>query len=382
MKITKFSKTVGLTTFHGTNAENIPNIIEKGLLAKSPIGAPHAAKAIYLTNNIETAARYCRDFEKPVILEIYISSPKRVNKLIQDPLDMDESLYENYDNEPFFMEDINYLERLINKIFDINSYLCPIDFPNEIEGFRNFDLYGVIKDFAKSKNLDLNKIKKKIKELLPPQDLDYLRINESGFISLLPSVYDTFHQMYYRKDLPASTIKAIWIPKNKLKLEVSEGKEEKSFGRRLIPADIRSLQNLINRFQSKFWHHKEQDCEIELEDMDEVIENLDEEDSFGLLKEDNKWGLSFINELKLLRNDFKNALEDDKIKIKSLFYEKFLNMDPLDPGEIASVEIWVKFPVNLNSLNNIESLYKKSNNNINKIVKLASYFYNLSFKIY
>jgi len=379
----RMAKTVGVTTFHGTDASNITNIISKGLLAKSPVGAPHAAKAIYLTNTIETAARYCRDFENPVVLEIYISSPRRVNKLQQDPLDMDESLYENYDNETFFSDDVRRIEEKINKIFNTNRYSCPIDLPDEIESFRGFNLYGAIKDHAKSIGMDLQDVKNKMKVLLPEQELDYIKINQSGIITLLPSVYDSFHQMYYRENIPAIAIKAVWVPKNKLKEGSAEGKEEKNFGRRLIPADIRPLQYIIDKFRSDFWERGSLGSSIEKEDMDDVIERLEDTDMFGLFKEKNSWGEpSFIDQLKILRDDFENANEEDQKIIKSKFYSKFLDLEPLDPGEIAGEETWVRIPIeNLDSLSQVTSMYKEASfNYINKVYKLTNNFYKLASK--
>jgi len=372
----KLAKTVGITTFHGTAAENIPSIVDRGLLAKNPADAPHASKAVYLTNNFETAARYCGDYDKPIVLEIYISSPKRVNKLQQDPEDMDESLYENYGSETFYSEDIKYLEDKIKEIFDLGEYSsCPIDLPNEIEGFRGFDLYGAIKSKARDYDMNLEEVKVNMKELLPPQDLDYLKISESGRISLLPSVYGMFHQMYYRKDLPAAAIKAVWIPKSKLKEGIADGKEEKSFGRRLVPADIRALQNIINIFVRDFWDGSS----IELGDMEDVIEELDDTDTFGLFKESNKWGPSFIDQLKSMRDAFESASEEEREKIKSNFYSELENLDPLDPGEVAGKEIWIRIPTDINSLKEINNLYniKEAVRSYKNLLKISNNFYNL-----
>lgn len=348
----KLAKTVGVTTFHGTEANNINNIIDGGLLAKHPKGTPHALKAVYLTNNVATAARYCRDSNKPVILEIYISSPKRVNKLNQDALDADESLYENYDNETFYNEDVRRIERAIKSIFNTKSYSCPIKLPDEIEGFRGFDLYGAIKYKARENGMNLEDVKKKMTVLLPAEDLEYLKIGDSGTISLLPSVYDVFHQMTYTEDLPAKTIKAVWIPKNKLKEGVAEGKEEQSFGRRLIPADIRPLQRIIDRFRNAFYG-----SDIELGDMEDVIDELDKEDSYGLFKAPNRWGPSFIDRLKLIRDRFEIASEDDQKEIKSTFYSEFQELEPLDAGAVASTEIWVRIPCDIDSLRQVNNLY-------------------------
>lgn len=352
----KLAKTVGVTTFHGTQADNIDDIIYGGLLAKHPKGAPNAVKAVYLTNNVETAARYCRVGNKPIVLEIYISSPKRVNKLMQDELDRDESLYDNYDNETFFAEDVRYLEDRINEIFDLGKYSqCPVSLPHEIEGFRGFDLYGEIKYEARQNNMNLEQVKAKMKNLLPAQDLEYLKIGDSGTISLLSSVYDAFHQMAYTEDLPAKTIKAVWIPKNKLKQEVAEGKEEESFGRRLIPGDIKHLQNIITRFTNNFYERDSTGSSIKLFDMQDVIRKLDEADTYGLFKSSNERG--FIDRLKLMRDRFENASPDDQKEIKYTFYSEFEELEPLDAGAVADKEIWVRIPCDINSLRQVNNLY-------------------------
>lgn len=368
----KIAKAIGITTYHGGNASNLPSILEKGMLAKHPFGAPHAAKGVYVTNNVEAAARYCRDFDKPVILEIYISSPKRVNKLKQDPLDLDESLHENYDSETFFSEDVRRIENGIKNIFNISRHSgrMPINLPDsEIENFRGFSLYEAIKDYAKSIGANLEDIKKKIKEFLPPQELDYLNISNSGHISLLPSVYDRFHQMYFPKDLPAKTIKAVWIPKNKLK-EGIVGEEEKSFGKRLIPGDIRAIERVTNNFRSQYWKKSE---DIDLDAMESIIEELDQTDWVGIYKEKSRWSnKSFLEELEDIKNNFESLTEDEReaesgLKLKNEFYDKFRDLEPLEAGEVGGEETWVKIPMTLEKLSEVPNYYKESEKRVPKI---------------
>lgn len=363
----KIAKAIGITTYHGGDASRLPSILEKGMLAKVPVGAPHAPKGVYVTNNVEAAARYCRDFDKPVILEIYISSPKRVNKLKQDPLDLDESLHENYDSEPFFYEDVRRIEDGINNIFNISGWNCPIKLPDEIEKFRGFSLYRAIKDYAKSIGANLEEVKKKIQEFLPPQELEYLNISNSGDVSLLPSVYDTFHQMYYPKDLPAKTIKAVWIPKNKLKEGIT-GEEEKSFGRRLIPADIKAIERVTDNFKNHYYNDEES---IDLEIMESIIEELSREDWVGICKEKNKWNnKSFIDELEEIKNNFESLGEEESensLELKKEFYEKFSDLDPLEAGEVGGEETWVKIPMTLEKLSEVPNYYKESEKRVPKI---------------
>ena len=66
-----------IVTYHGTNASNLPEILRNGIEARSPQG--RFDKGVYLTMDLETAARYAVEGsggtreEQPCILEIAIS---------------------------------------------------------------------------------------------------------------------------------------------------------------------------------------------------------------------------------------------------------------------------------------------------------------------
>jgi hypothetical protein len=101
-----FQETVFKTTlYHGTRINNLPNILNKGLLMATPLWTTGTAinsgvKAVYLTPDIELAARYAVGQNKdqiPAVLELDISQAKRLAKLAYDPMDREEDAWEQED---------------------------------------------------------------------------------------------------------------------------------------------------------------------------------------------------------------------------------------------------------------------------------------------
>jgi hypothetical protein len=112
-KIEQFAMT-GMITYHGTDLSKLPSIIKNGLQQSSD-------KKLYLTNNLETAARYslghnAEDHQSPCVLEIYISKQKRINKLKRDDLDREESIREDYGMPSF--SGVEDFELALNHHFD------------------------------------------------------------------------------------------------------------------------------------------------------------------------------------------------------------------------------------------------------------------------
>jgi hypothetical protein len=80
-----------------------------------------------------------------------------------------------------------------------------------------------------------------------------------------------------------------------------------------------------------------------------------------------------------MRDAFESASEEEREKIKSNFYSEFQNLDPLDPGEVAGKEIWIRIPTDINSLKEINNLYniKEAGRSYKNLLKISNNFYNL-----
>lgn len=238
-----------LVTYHGTNAMNLPSIARKGLQAFKPTDSTLTQRGVYLTNNIQAAARYATSrygsSEYPVVLELLIASPRHVKKITLDPLDDESDMYEQVDWSPWD-DSVQQLERTIKDVLGLER-LSPINIEPDIDNLNGMEIYRMILDFAKKRGLDIQKIKNKLREEMPPgEDFGDFEISESGTLKLTQQAYDSMHQMIYPKSLPSVSIKAIWIPEKVLNPNFkSLAVEQTKFGSKLLAGEIADISNFF-----------------------------------------------------------------------------------------------------------------------------------------
>ena len=247
-KIAQYS----LTIYHGTDGRFLPSILEKGLQANRPKGPFTLDKGVYLTGDIEKAARYAIDgIEKtvgiPVILEIVISKPSRIKKIYRDDLDREESIREDNDYED---EDVVYLRRDVEQLiggawndwrkigFDWETYGDPA-------ALNGLELYKTLIAYAKNKGLDLQQFKQKMFSIMPPgKTYGKYEITESGTIKMDTSGVEGMHQAVYPKSLPPSVIKAVWMSNVP---EVVKG-ERISVTQKLLPQESKRIMDDVRNY--------------------------------------------------------------------------------------------------------------------------------------
>ena len=321
-----------LTTYHGTDVSNIPGIVQKGLLAKKPEGLT-SLKGVYLTNTIETAARYACVSANPVVLELTISSPKRIDKIVWDELDRDEDLYDDA-SEPFWHESESSLKRDISKVLEYTGYGLPGSFPSlphEIEGFRGLNIYKEILNYARNNNMDVQQIKKSIQEIMPPgTDYEYFEIAQDGTLTLTGAFYDAATQMVYPESLPSIAIKAVWLPLENIKPEFRQrAVDTEGFGSRLLPGDISNINDEWKSVCNRIFSLDKKDEEESKEIMESVVDSLE-----------------FVDPHKITKDyivDLKRCIENnDAEEFKDIIY----NFEWLDAGEMSESKLWGKFNIN------------------------------------
>lgn len=325
-----------ISLFHGTDAGNIRNIINQGLLAQQPNGA--FSKNIYLTPDIETAALYSSPsghnrFSKPIILEITISGQKRVNRLSEDYMDQPYQAAgegASQDINDFYDEDIYYLKRKIEDILEeIGLHKgYSRDFPQSMEHLNGFNIYKKILEIARGADIDIQKTKNAIKKYLPLDTaFQYIEIKPDGTLKPTEDYYKALHQMEYPKDLPSRTIKAVWIPKNNVnplfqKLAIGQAE----FGERILAPEIGSLKTEI-------WNNLHYQDDIE-----SIKQNIQRIDVHNLID---------------LSNDTED-IDNFKFDIEEQLYD-------LDWGKEVNKQIWFKFSTEtFPDLRNVENLYTTS----------------------
>lgn len=208
-----------ITMFHGTDAKKLKSIFDTGLNAFKP--NIYNVKAVYLTADMETAARYAvnrhsNKHEYPVVLEIQISSNKRIKKLQRDLQDRYESAYDSdYSPED---EAIRYLKNDISEVFGgswlpngFGSYFDTM--VTDLAEIKGKNIYKAIIQFGVDNAYNKQELKKKIFEVMPPgtKYAEFMEIASDGTIVLTDVYYESVHQLTYPKDLPPSTIKSVYI---------------------------------------------------------------------------------------------------------------------------------------------------------------------------
>jgi len=265
------AKVYSLTTYHGTDARNIQNILEKGLLARKPEG--RFDKGVYLTNDIEKAARYAVEGiakeGQPAILEIMISGGHRVKKIYRDPLDREESIFEDLVDR--YDEDLRYLERDIDEVFNgkyIHNKVIDLTTFGDPTSLRGKNIYKAIIDYARKNGLNVEDIKRRMFDRISPNsNYGPWIISEDGSVVLDESVYEEMHQQIYPKNLPATTIKAIWltgIPEN------VEG-ERLEIKSKLLPQEAKEIREEVKALAQDVYFMKPE----ESKKMEAMIEDLE-----------------------------------------------------------------------------------------------------------
>lgn len=321
----KLAAVYSITTFHGTNAKNLSDIAQKGLVPHVPYGTPYGAKGIYLTNDFETSAYYAagsdRNSDYPVVLEMVLSGNKRVKRLQHDDLDREHLAY-GYGSEPSeegWEWEINKIHHSINKILNLN-----LDFTYDISKLDGVNIYKLILNRAIKEGLNINKIKQLIKEHLPPQELEYIEITNDGTIKMTKAYYDQMHQMVYDKWIPAKAVKFVWIPEDRvLPLFKKLAIESKKSAYKLLSGELGHMRDRIRNIGSKCW-------EADSNKLLELVEEIKELDEHGL---------------------FTNDLSDLEQYAKDGDWEKFRDWidwtdgEELEYGATAGERTWLKFAI-------------------------------------
>ncbi len=269
-----------LTTYHGTDGRFLPKILTEGLRASKPQG--RFDKGVYMTSDLEKAARYAIDgIEKthgiPVILQINISKDTRIKKIYRDPLDRDEDhLYDEYDN---YNKDLQDLNRDINEVLKKSmpeidfGYTYPLnleDINGDLSKLRGINIYKNIINLARNKGADLNKVKKVLFSIIPP-DKNYgnIIVSEDGTIKIDTSEIENMHQQIYPKKLPPSVIKAVWVAN----VPKQFGGERMDISSKLLPQESRAIFDDIRGLGNKYYWKKEIN-EDEVEDLINELEDI------------------------------------------------------------------------------------------------------------
>lgn len=328
----KLARAYNITFFHGTSCSFLDGIYDKGLLPTKPV--PYQPKAVFLTNNIQKAAHYAFGFEDPCVLEINISSSKRLNKVFEDNLDKDTDKYDSDEIYNLLDEDIRKIEydcRDILKNIGLPQYRFRIDKDNILKT----NIFKEIINFIRSNDLDLQSknnliyLAKSKFHLL--QNYEFVEIAQDGTIVPMDNFYESLHQAYYENKIPVSAIKFVWIPANLVKDEVKQKSLEiKHFGTQVLPSDLGNFNALIQSWQSKTYKLNDSNFE---DYKKRIIDDLDDFNKIGL-------GSDFVNDISNCSS--KEELED-----------MLLDFDLEQINDIIRVQDWLKFNIGLKEVKNI-----------------------------
>lgn len=364
-----------MTLYHGTGVENVKNIVlnKQGLKMDRPrTTSGLGTEAVYLTPNIELAARYStgglskapldRD---PAILEIKIHKARRYNKMQVDPLDSSASAWQNHydddgysddDDQEFFRamkETVAYVNRVFGTEMSIDR------FDKDIEHWQGYDLHGSIRQaVAKKLGKDFNRLKPKLAEILRKSSISggshfgKIEITDSGTVRLTGDFWSDAHQTLYKNFIPYNAIKAVWVKKSK---HPDIHGEEKEIGEEMLPAEVvhefenakRFLMDLadeVRKLAEDIIEDKEY-CEEEFESIIDKLDKMGYDDLSEKVEE--------IKSLALAEEDYESQLE--KLDDRAREFEGYLN-DEYMPGKTsyAGKEIWVKIDsTNISELNKL-----------------------------
>jgi hypothetical protein len=315
-----------LKTYHGTSVYNLQSIAEKGLGLDNNL---------YLTNDIETAAYYAaasdRNKNYPVILEIVIHGASRIKNILHDEMDR-EHLAGGEFGEPRnqWEEDLYQLRSAVKHIAeelnlnysDIRFLENIIDLDDDLSKINGLNIYKELIAFARTNNIDVNKIKQLIQKYLPVGSIsDHLEITANGTIKTTADYYDAMHQMIYLNKLPVKTIKAIWAPEKQIRpLFKKLASEKKQFGYKILSGDVGHLRDKLQRIDGKIYYSKTP------EEMLRLIEEIKEYDEFGII------------ETKDLEEAAKAGNKTEILDILS-----WISNEDLQYGAVAGEQNWLKF---------------------------------------
>lgn len=210
--------------YHGTTLDKVLSILKNGLDASKGTRPSYSIgnyeEGNYLTSDIERAARYASHLGKTnvtsAIFEIIISTPKRIKKMKYDIADRPNE-EDTYGSDINVYNEVDFLIKNINNLISnyFNSRNLQIFQNYYVDDFFKLNIYSkILSELRKYKNIDIKKVKK---ELFPQikkifDDSEFFDISNSGTIYLSKEGIETLKQFNYKKKLPPSTIKAVYIP--------------------------------------------------------------------------------------------------------------------------------------------------------------------------
>jgi hypothetical protein len=316
----------GIVTYHGTNARFLNNMLQEGILSKVPPGSYHKDKAVYLTNDISQAARYTLKEDLPMILELYLSTPKRLKKIKHDLLDR----YDWGDFESEWQEELIYLSKDLSEVLggwerEIEQALVT---DNEIHEIIGMNVYKLILSIARENNLNIQDVKNKLKKL-PKSDPNnfFFYISHDGTLQPTKYYYDWMHQMKYPTTLPPSVIKYVWLPERNLKNEhKNNALNANQIYSNYLPGDLDHIRSSIeNAFKGIYGTEtSEEDKERLLVDLKDI--NDDFKDSTKELLEEVKGTapeeLSDIDYYEFIPQEGEQALSDNYLRFDIDYVKK------------------------------------------------------------
>jgi hypothetical protein len=260
----------GLSSYHGTEFENLQSILQTGLVAKSPKGVNQ--KGVYITPDIELAARYGLNWglnlyervkiSTPIVFELYISKPKRTKRLQYDPLDRQENAWstDSYGETPE-SEVLAHLESDIWKVISDLGLSKRYDFQHVILQAHDYDLesydgLNLTRDLAKDIMRFYQLPAQRYKEVVAAtvnvfqSGTDYeglMEITDDGTLKLQSDYYESREQLIYPENLPISTVKYLWVRVEDFNLPWQAYEDTRVFGFKMLPQEARGLLDNIER---------------------------------------------------------------------------------------------------------------------------------------
>jgi len=363
------------TSYHGTGISEVKNIIGKrqGLQPNIPrTTSGTAANAVYLTPNIKLAARYslgglsnAPKNRIPAIIEIKLFGSRRYNNMQSDPLDRDDTAWQNHvDSSDSGSDDREHIRELENEIeefikdiakrykFQIPEYFR-IDIGEEVGGLQGFPLYQYIHSYLAKLNPQYDRIRNDVSRFLTRSFSSshtyadgMVAVTQNGVLQLTPDYWGNQHQNLYTKPIPASAIKAVWVRKKDF--PQASGKEEQ-FGAELLPSEVvdkfetikdhleglgEAAEDLVRRFMDD-----QDDKDYYVGELEELKKDLDDDELIEMLDKVIA-GLDDPEEF-----DFESVIEE--LQQRGQEMAGYLH-DEFAPGSTVDIEkdtVWVRVDV-------------------------------------
>ena len=317
--------------YHGTELKNLPSIEKKGLIAQGGVkwSATGILKskqdAVYLTSDIELAARYAVGHAKqhtPAVLEVDLTSSRRFKKVRYDPLDRQADAW-NY--EEHYDDSVDFLWRELDKAFkqtirdmgaDPGYHNLNWSYDNELEGFDGEDAYkrianDITKLFGKRGDTRFRRqVMKALQRNLPDTDFGYMEI-KGGVLKLTEEYFETREQLMYLANLPPAAIKGVWVRISDFKFHPSEYLELRKFDIKKLPGEAADETEALREAGGKIINYGPE--ALDSYEVQTAIEILD------------AMGDPFANEIRDLQKvDYEDLdpdeLEDFKEEVENLGY--------------------------------------------------------------